>query len=256
MRIVTWNVLVTNKKRQKGIEHILTLDPDVICLQEVSKKTLDWLTCLNGYTVNACYDWKNVRKEIRNTYVATLTKKKPLSVDSYVYDHDKPHSILGSFFYKKLLNNVEQHNVLVVTIPTHAGSVQIANTRLSCAVGTVDRLHEFETMVKKVKHQTTPTIYCGDFNVVDSSLFNRLTGWIRGFTKFDYRIDEREAFEEQYRRERLTNIFKGHSTTFLAKPLLQFDHILLPDHAKVTYKHVLKKRFGSDHKMLVADVEL
>ena len=43
MKIVTWNVRYENKKKETGLKYVLSKDPDVICLQELPKKNLEWL---------------------------------------------------------------------------------------------------------------------------------------------------------------------------------------------------------------------
>ena len=115
-----------------------------------------------------------------------------------------------------------------------------------------DRLQALTTLIQnKIK---IPTIYCGDFNIVDSTIFNRLTGWIRGFNHFDYVLDERASFEKLFKKEHLINIFRGKSTSFVNRPLLQLDHILVPNTFPIQSHVLMRKRFGSDHRVLIADI--
>ena len=254
MRIVSWNVNNRNKKIKRGIRYILTLSPDIICLQEVPHAIMPWLSTLPGYTVSSCFDWKHKRKDTKHTYVCTLTKKKPIHVKQHIYDNGFSHSVLNKL-YTKLLHVEEQHTVLVITLMIHGKPIQIANTRLSCAIGTHDRLQELTTLIQKIKRQTTPTIYCGDFNVVDSKIVNRLTGWMRGFTHLDYLLNERESFEKLYQQEQLINVFRGKSTSLVNHPLLQLDHILVPSDFPIQLHTLTQKRFGSDHRMLIVDID-
>lgn len=253
MRIISWNVFFGNRKIKKGIRYILSFRPDVICLQEVPYTIMLWLHTIPGYIVSRCFDSKHRHKSTKHIYVCTLTKKKPIRVKQHVYDNGFSNSLLTKL-YTSFLHVKEQHNVLVITLVANRKRIQIANTRLSCAIGTHDRLQEFTTLIQKTKKSTIPTIYCGDFNVVDSKLFNRLTGWLRGFHIFDYRTNERIAFEILFAKERLLNIFSGKSTIFVNRPLLQLDHILIPS-LFTTKSHTLsRKRYGSDHRVLMADI--
>lgn len=256
MRIVSWNVFFTNKRRiKKGIQYILSLRPDVVCLQEVSHKSMLWLYSLSGYTVSKCFESKHHFASQKHIYTCTLTKKKPTQIKRYIYDIGSYNSILTKL-YAFIAHLKEQHNVLVVRLSIQKKLIQIANTRLSCAIGSYGRLQECQTLIQKTKHRTVPTIYCGDYNVVDNKLFNRLTGWIRGFDYFDYLLDERTAFEQLYQKEQLINVFQGKSTWAFNKPLLQFDHILIPDTFKIRSHTLLKNRYGSDHRVLIADIAI
>jgi endonuclease/exonuclease/phosphatase family metal-dependent hydrolase len=254
MRIISWNVFSANRKIKKGIRYILSLHPDVLCLQEVPYSVIPWLDTISGYALQSCIDWKHKHKDTKHTYVCTLTKKKPVNVRQHIYDNGFYRSLLTKL-YTWLLHIEEQHNVLVVTLLVDGKPIQIANTRLSCAIGTRDRLEGFTALIQKTKHSTVPTIYCGDFNVVDSKIFNRLTGWMRGFTHFDYLLNERGSFEDLYQKEQLVNVFRGRSTSVFTRPLLQFDHILIPYSFPINSHTIAKKRFGSDHRILTVDIE-
>lgn len=253
MRIVSWNVNSRNRKVKKGIRFILSLDPDVICLQEIHQRMMPYLQTLSGYTLSSCFDSKHRRKSTKHIYVCTLTKTKPTRVSQHIYDNGFSNSLLTKI-YTSLLHVEEQHNVLLITLSLREKKIQIANTRLSCAIGTHDRLQELKTLITITKHVTIPTIYCGDFNVVDNKLVNRLTGWMRGFTPLDYLLDERSSFEKLYQKEELINIFRGKSTSLVNHPLLQLDHILVPYSFTVTGHTLTRKRYGSDHRMLITDV--
>jgi endonuclease/exonuclease/phosphatase family metal-dependent hydrolase len=256
MRIITWNLRYDNKRTVEAVQNALQYNPDVLCLQEVPQETLAWLQKLEGYYVNSSYDFTHLKDARKNGYICTLTRLEPIDILEITYDDDTYTSLLNKIYYLKLAHNQERHTALVVCINTKQGQLQIVNTRLSCAIGTLDRLLEFKTMEEKIHYQQIPTIFCGDFNVVDSKWFNWVTGWIRGFARYDYQINERQSFESLFNEANLVNIFHGYSTIFLNKPLLQLDHILIPKDMTVTYKEISQKCFGSDHRMLLADISL
>ncbi|KKR02121.1 MAG: hypothetical protein UU25_C0024G0005 [Microgenomates group bacterium GW2011_GWB1_40_9] len=237
------------------MRYILSLHPDVVCLQEVSRLNKQWLSTIPGYTINSCIESKHNHPLEKHMYILIMTKQKPIFVKKFKYDYAHHNSILTRL-YAAFVHFEEMHHVIAVRLKVKGKQIQITNTRLSCAIGTSDRVQEFKTLVRKVKHKTIPTIYCGDYNVVDSKLFNRLTGWLRGFTRFDYLLDERASFEKLFKKEHLVNIFRGKSTSFVNRPLLQLDHILVPKTFLVQSHLLTKKRYGSDHRILVATIQI
>lgn len=252
MRIVTWNIRKNNLRAKKAVQFALSQNPDILCLQEVSLNVLEYLREIPGYSLHASYDFisKNPKK---HGYTVTMTKFPVVNEMEIPYKEQPSKSMLDRFLYQKINRSIEQHNAILVTITQAEQTYHIVNTRLSCAINVRERLIEFKNLITRVPTDH-PVIFCGDYNVSDSRIFNRLTGWVRGFKKPDYMIDERKEFEEIFSKFGLLNIFRGHSTSISNRPLLQFDHILIPKNMSLQNKAVLKKRFGSDHKMLSADV--
>lgn len=252
MRIITWNIRKDNKKAQDAILFALSQNPDILCLQEVPQNILEYLRETPGYTVHASYDFISKNPE-KHGYTVTLTRLPVSDEREIPYDRNMNQSIMNRYLYEKLIHQVEQHNAILITIQTDKGLLHVVNTRLSCAVNTRSRLIEFQNMIERVPSDI-PTIFCGDYNVVDSQLVNRVTGWVRGFKRPDYKLNERKEFEKLFNKHNLINIFRGRSTSLVNRPLLQFDHILIPKTVVVTHKELFKRRYGSDHKMLLVDI--
>lgn len=253
MKIITWNVRRSNASVRLLIEHALSLSPDVICFQELPLSMLAHVKN-TGYDVSYTYDFIS-RKNDKSGLICTLTKAKPVSRRVIEYSNVRSGSILNRLVYVGMTGSVEQHCAPIVVIkddrtPT---PIQIVNARLSCAVGTLERLAEFRTIVAHLDPKI-PAILAGDFNIVDNWWFNLFTGWIRGFKLREYFLNERAEFERIVTANGYRNIFRKRSTTVTNRPILQFDHILIPGQATVVSHHVEKKRFGSDHRMLVADL--
>lgn len=253
MRIITWNLWVSNRHAKKAIDHALSFDPDVICFQELSEPMLTYVK-QKKYVPTFTHDAVNYRNSKKTLYICTLTKHKP--VRSRVVEYSQVHStsFLSRVIYEKIIRSKEKHEAPIVEIAAGNSHVQIANARLSCAVGTRQRLSEFTGILSQLK-PNIPAVIAGDFNIVDNQLFNLLTGWIRGFRLSEYFLNERREFETIVHANGYTNIFRKQSTSITNHPLLQFDHILVPNSAHVTYHHIEKKRFGSDHRMLIADID-
>lgn len=252
MRVISWNIRKNNRRAKKAVDFALLQKPDVLCLQEVSLSILEYLREIPGYSHHASYDFisRNPRK---HGYTVTMTKFKTIDEMEIPYNQNPGKSLLNSVVYKKINRSIEQHNAIMITIKTEKKKLHIVNTRLSTAVNTRERLSEFYNLISRIPTDF-PAIFCGDFNVSDSQIFNKLTGWFRGFKAPDYLINERNEFEILFKKYNLLNIFRGSSTSITNKPLLQFDHILIPPSFKVQNKQIFKKRYGSDHRMLFTEI--
>jgi endonuclease/exonuclease/phosphatase family metal-dependent hydrolase len=254
MRIVTWNSRGKRRDIMTLITPILATDPDVICLQEVSRLAVDRLKKIPGYTLSFAYDFRSrVPKEV--AIVATLTKLRPARTAVVkVSDTDNPFSLLNQG-YRISIRGSEAHEAIIVELKVGKKTIRIANTRLSCAVGAADRIRSFRTLLDAMDDNAI-NILCGDFNIVDPPLFNVLTGWTRGFALADYWVNEREEVEKAIKERNLKNLFRGVSTWLFRWPSLQFDHIIIPENIRVVATTLWPNVYGSDHHILSATVDI
>jgi endonuclease/exonuclease/phosphatase family metal-dependent hydrolase len=255
MRIITWNVRSGNKKILKLITFALAQKPDILCLQEVPYKTLQYLQSLKDYHVSYTYDFQNKFYTDRNAYICTVSKIKPFRSKIIRYFHKFEKSLLNRLIYQILLHKLEQHDAIISTIKIRDTSYSIINARLSCAVGTEKRLEQFQQILDQIPARTIPII-CGDLNIVDGRFGNWTTGWFRGFHLTDYKINERRTFELMLSKNNFNNIFFRKNTTVYKPIRLQFDHILIPKNLGVSHMEISKRSYGSDHKMLLVDIDV
>jgi len=253
MTCITWNVRRSNASVFRLIDYALSFQPDVVCLQEVPEHAMAYLHT-TGYTVTSVPDFSSEQKQ-NNSYICTLTLQKPIRTRTITYSDITSTSLLNRLAYVRMSHAVEQHRAPAVTLRIHNTPIQIVNARLSCAVGPIARLSQFETM-----WQNTDTdilaVFCGDFNIIGSVLFRIFTGWVRGFTVSEYRLNERQHFDASIAKKHLINIFRRTPTIFASLPAFQLDHILVPDSMRVLSHTIGKNRFGSDHRMLYAHITL
>jgi len=254
MRIITWNVRVANKKIMKLIEHALSHAPDVLCLQEVPQSRLSDIKKLKYHVVYS-RDFVGRRKESNNSYTVILTKHRPIHKKIATLHKTTRQSLMTKVMYSFIRGITEKHNAAIISIRYEDHILQIASTRLSCAISMGDRLASIVSLANQLD-PTVPAIVCGDLNIVDPKLLNVLSGWTRGFTLKGYFLNERKEFERIISSFGLTNIFKNQSTFLTKFPRFQFDHILVPQETQVIYQHIGKKLFGSDHRMLLVDIRL
>lgn len=252
MRIITWNVRAANKKIMKLIDHALSHEPDVLCLQEVPHTRLSDIEQL-GYHVIRSRDFVGKKKESKNSYTCILTKHRPIHHKIATLHKTTRQSLMTRVMYSFIRQITEIHNAPIVSIRYKHHILQIASTRVSCAISMKDRLASIVSLANELD-PTVPAIVCGDLNIMDPKLLNILSGWTRGFTLKGYFLNERKEFERIISSLGLTNIFKNQSTFLTKFPRFQFDHILVPQEAQVIHQHIGKKLFGSDHRMLLVDI--
>lgn len=238
----------------KLVSYALSFAPDVLCLQEVPQARLHDIQKL-GYRVIASRDFVGKKKESKNSYTVILTKHRLISQKIATVHNKTNKSLMTRILYSFIRGITEKHNAPIISIRYKNHIVQIASTRLSCAISMKDRLASIISLANELD-PTVPAIVCGDFNIVDPRLLNILSGWTRGFTLKGYLLNERKEFERIIASFGFTNIFKNQSTFLTKFPRFQFDHILIPQETQVVFQHIEKKRFGSDHRMLLVDINL
>lgn len=252
MRIITWNIYWANKKIRQLLEYALSHQPDIICLQEVPSHILPYLQSHSDYHLYSTVNFQNPNRD-KNSYICTLTRLPHAKAKEITYHDTYEPSLLNRIFYQTVHRHRELPNAILLHVFRNQKKYCIVNARLPCAVGIHTRLELFRMLLKKT-HNTSP-IVCGDLNIIDGRIFNWISGWIRGFKRHDYRIHERKAFEMVVAKHKLVNIFYGMNTTIYRPARIQLDHILVPQHIRVLHKELSKRTFGSDHKMLLVDID-
>ncbi|MFC1722370.1 endonuclease/exonuclease/phosphatase family protein [Patescibacteria group bacterium] len=255
MKIISWNVKQNNKKIKKLLKFLSSIDADIICLQELPHEALDYI---NNYFkdrhISSTLDF-DAKLKSKNTYICTISKLKPYKYDDFSYYENSVSTILNNLFYEKVRKVKEQHKALRIFFTIKEKNICVINARLSCAIDPLGRIVQVERLLN-YKCKDSTNIVCGDFNVVSSRFFNRVTGWMRGFNKNDYSLNEREAIEKLFYLNDFKNTFKDIGTMFVPSKLFQTDHILVPSSTEYSYKEISKKRFGSDHKMITLKVRI
>lgn len=254
MKIITWNVRAKNHKIPKLLAYIKEHDPDVICLQEIPYHALIQLRRMKKYSLSYTYDMKAKKKQ-DNRYTCVLTALPITSVQSISYSTPSNQSLWDRIVYRKVFRFHECHTALIVEMTADTAPVRIISTRLSAVIGSLERIRLADRLLRLTNKQAI-NIVCGDLNIMDSKIMNIATGWARGFKLLDYGANERALFERLCTQYNLTNIFRGVPTWVSNLFRVQFDHILIPEHVSVKQKYVSKKLFGSDHRMLYANISL
>lgn len=150
MKIISFNVNGIRAISQKTFfEDMLSVDADIICLQETKasvEQVLETLKPLKEYTIFAN---ESVRKGYSGT--AILTKKAPISVtfDMGLEEHDQEGRVTCLEF--------EDYFLITVYVPNSGSELLRLGYRQSWDADFLNYLKELE--LKK------PVVVCGDFNV-------------------------------------------------------------------------------------------
>lgn len=151
INLVSWNVNgIRSVDRNGGLKRVMTLDPDILCLQEI-RIDKDPKIDLGSY--HAEYNFA-ARKGYAGT--AILSKQKPIRVimDG---DMDIPYSKDG----RMIIAEFEDLFVMTVYGPV-ATNGEILVSKCEWLAGLIE--------MAEVMNESKPAIICGDFNIAPTSL--------------------------------------------------------------------------------------
>jgi endonuclease/exonuclease/phosphatase family metal-dependent hydrolase len=250
--LANWNIFIYNKRFHRGLEFLLSKNPDIITLQEARKETIDYIKS-KGYDAHFVNDTVKIRRKGLEQYIATFTRH-PITQKSIFEYADKPIKSLLSVGYK-ILGNTEKHAALVTKIEVKNQTFNVLNMRLSAASGPTFRLDSFRKVSDYALGLENPII-CGDLNTIQWDLVKAMTGWARGFKLKEYKIKEGPTLERMIKERQLRNHFSGQDTTVyganIVKLPLQLDYIITNSQLLLENIEISRRSFGSDHKILFA----
>ncbi len=240
LKCVSWNIYKDNKDQIKSFETMLGLeDPDIICLQEVSPKLLDYLKNDQSiYEVESCQDFKWKKSFV--AYLVILSKSKIL------------HNYTSQIHNKKVGSLLARHNGIREPREFHFVDLviqddfilRVINLHLEVATGAKRRQEEFYNTLSNLSNHI-PNVICGDFNIFANPLLNIFIGWAFNFGLTDYLALERGKFEKIFNKFGLKNLLYKKIT--YPKFRLQLDHILIDNKLTAKRSQVSTNLHGSDH---------
>ncbi|MBI1364239.1 MAG: hypothetical protein GC134_09665 [Proteobacteria bacterium] len=251
LRVLSWNLYHYNKKLGTAVKAVKRLKPDVVCLQEVHPDAFPMLEALDGYTLHKARDFHEDHNGIltEQSYLVILSRL-PVSRHHVVNHGEAPSdSIVG--WLTKWVECVESQSV---TVQTDEGPVTVVNCHLSCAVSMKHRQVEMaEVMAGHVGDSQNPVVLCGDFNTLGRPWTNLIAGWVFGIRWAELFVNEQDLFDAFCARHGFVQLFQH----VLTHPLTfgNLDHILITaKNLRCDYRRIGRQRYGSDHRMLVADL--
>ena len=293
MRIVSWNIWDENPKSGAEIaEFIRAQDADVVCLQEVAAPLLETLipSLCGAYPYYyVAKDAQCIEKDLRELgFFSRIFEGIVYRLsDAYAYYITKDAQPVKKYsrslvFFSRLpvvrarairtrarrewlslfaaWTRIEEHlEFQRVDVMTPRGEVRIMNAHLEIGAGACNRLRQFKYVLRRCKRRgrIKRALIVGDFNIFGEGLYPRFVGWLGlGSGSKWLWLNERDEFEKICKKRGLKNIFKGQPTFFKGGAQFQLDHILVPKNIPVLSLKVSEEKCGSDHHLILSDVDM
>lgn len=249
MNIYSWNMLYRNRELDLAFDFISKSDFDIFCLQEVPGAFLARLQTLPCHLVSHVDTEKVLLAGIVTMYSVILSKH-PISAQGEIPLDDcwsllPLYTRLFVFLMRPLhFSQVQNRAGLYADIRWEEKTIRVFNLHLALAYPAL-RLKEFETAMVKLD-PATPTIVCGDFNILEKPHITPLN-WLLGGRVTDALLytRERTTIEKRFVEHELTNALRGKVTHRLSRS--QLDHILVSRSFSIQNAEVIPDRLGSDH---------
>ncbi len=266
LKILSWNVLIFNKKIDEAVEFLEESDANVICLQEVSDELLERLR-LSSYHLATGTDTifiTNARQphigETRMSIV--ILSRYPIERSStYSYPTLPLQNKIRSRLFHAVLylaglwkgGKNRNREALSVDIEVSGKKVRVFSIHLSLYTPQI-RAAEFKVVQQNLL-QKGMNIVAGDFNILESP-YIKVWNWLQGgyFKDSLPWANERKAIEESFSESNLVNPFYGKVTHPIAQS--QLDHILIPKNIQVIDREVIRKMHGSDHNPIQVNIQI
>jgi len=242
-----------NPDLERAFSFIANLDFDVLCLQEVPERFLERLKKLPYNMAHSLDIQRFERGETIRNYCVILTRHTVLSTKPLMFpDLRRPLRTKLLQFALWRLRRIEKRGSLCADIALPAGTFRVFCLHLTLSYP--ERLmREFDLAMKQPDPET-PTIVCGDLNIVESPCISVLN-WLEGGRVrdiFAWRSERREM-EKKFAELDLQNPLRGTHTQTIARS--QLDHILVPKNLRIVQAKVLPDRYGSDHNPVFVEAE-
>lgn len=248
MKISTWNLWASNNHQKKSIDFLLSHHIDIMCVQELNTESLNYLQSKTEYHVQHAVDYycKN------NVYYnAVISKKLPLRSSAIRFKTILKPSLLSYMFHRQRGVAFLYNNYAISDTKT----LRVFNAHLNVDASPHQRFAQLEEIYTHFSfNEQTYNVICGDLNSYARIPLNFIIGPIFRFAMRDYKTSELKA---------LANLIDTYNLKFGLKktttfPLLHMhlDHILIPKLWNNYSTKVYRKRKGSDHRLVVLDVDI
>lgn len=244
--MVNWNSI-------NAIKYAISYNPDIICLQEVNKKWLEFIK--KNSIFNYSYEIESENNWTIFSYLIVMSKY--IIKNEWWYDHyikENNSSIWKKiWFIKKFFWTDEISKSLFVDVESNIWKIKVHNLHLTWDTWPKIRIRQFSKFLKQANPKENEII-CWDLNTC-SSLVHNFIPWLLLWTKVDELLftKERSIFNDFFKKLNLINPFVGLRTTIY--PIYkQIDYILINKKFKIKNKECINDRHWSDHKMLLLEI--
>lgn len=246
LKLLDWNVYVSNNEIERVLEFLLRENADVVCLQEVSPRLLETLTRETSYSLFKARDAYHKMDGDRNpSFLVLLTRHRVVGADAIVFKKQKKRSLLV-----RILGFEEGLEFQYADILCGEKCVRIFNTHLECVASPKRRMAQFNEVTRIF--QKSMNIVCGDLNIFRGRYAFALRLLLGSWDELWDR--EHEFFGRVFGMHALRNIFEGAITHDFTRS--QLDYVLVPEGAEVISQTVLSDSVGSDHRPMVVELRI
>lgn len=267
VRILSWNVLISNKRLEEALNFLKASNADIICLQEVSNEFLGMLRSLTEYSLISGIDtifvtnsWRPRAGETRVNLV--ILSKFPLDgYASFKYEElPLQKKVRTEIFHLALYmtgvwigGRNRDRSVLSADIRVDNRKVRVFSVHLSLHTPQI-RETEFGVVRQNLLSDGI-NIVAGDLNILEAPWI-KVWNWLQGGRIQDSLpwVSEREKMERKFKESGLSNHLIGKVTCPISGS--QLDHILVPEDLSVSGVSVFKNRYGSDHNPIFLDLKI
>ncbi len=259
MKIYSWNMLFKNAEQERAFDFIEQSDFDIFCLQEVPE---EFLARLKERFPNISYAVETARTfaGVRGVQYLVTLSRWPIAESTAIplAPRAAPAHVRSEIFVRLMMalrlwgrGSGARHNLRTDIVLPDTRTVSVYNLHLPLK-HPAWRVEEFEYSLAGRGLQS-PTIVCGDFNIIESPHITILN-WLLGGTFADafFWKRERTAAEKRFAEHRLHNPLRSQSTH--PTSYSQLDHILLSPDFTVKKARVIRDRHGSDHRPIFVEI--
>ncbi|MEI7604511.1 MAG: endonuclease/exonuclease/phosphatase family protein [bacterium] len=247
MKILSWNIWCDNKKPELAINYIINSDADIICLQEISLEHLNYLKKLSSFNIVTAIDFYKIEKGIKIPYyLAILSKHKFINTKIFELEKEKKGKFISALSKTETIREC-----IYVDIKYKKVNYRIFNVHFDCATTPKSRLNQLKYTIS-LFDKGSKNIICGDFNSFGIFHINLAMSLAVKYKAKEIFKNEKKIFAKLFHENNLNNVFEKKMT--YPKFALQLDYILLPIGTKLIEKEVIKKRYGSDHRSICAEI--
>lgn len=246
MKIATWNLWPRNQRQKEGVDFLLSLDADIMCLQELREETVRYLETLQTYFCTPSVDLL-IGKDV--FWKAIVSKQRPSAVRTVSFTI-KTKPCLALTQLPKIRVCREGRNFQYADFEIGGEKMRVFNLHLASTTGPFHRFKQLNEVAQYFIQNST--ILCGDFNTFGTPFLNAFVGLVYGYSLREYLIEEYDL---------LTNFAKKYRLQFscgrqITHPLSRthLDHILVPEHWRIKSSALYKNRYGSDHRLMAVEV--
>jgi endonuclease/exonuclease/phosphatase family metal-dependent hydrolase len=266
LKVLSWNVLIFNKRLEEALVFLRDSKADIICLQEVPDALLEKLRLL-PYSLVTGIDAMFVSDAQKPQHGETkmslvILSKFPIEASrEYLYEGNGPGEHPQRKIYHAILHALgawkggatRDRGALSADMRMGGELYRIFCVHLSLSTPAI-RQSEF-VLVKKNLLPNGRNLIVGDFNILDSFLLKPLN-WVQGASIRSALpwSNERGKFQTLFSTLGFLNPHRGKVTCPISQS--QLDHILLPKVDTSVRSEVIKKKYGSDHNPISVEIQL